>query len=132
MRIVDGVVQAAALLALHGLACDEVAHVDHVAQLAQFARGLAAFEQAFGLLVEDVQAVPGTGEAHVAAHDAHVGLHDLVHLLDALGDEYALLGRDGALVVPFGDVLVEVVAVDHAERVACCRVGVDHGLDERV
>lgn len=114
VRIVDGVVQAAAFLALHGLLRDEVAHVDHVAQFAQLAGGLAALEEAFGLLVEDVQAVPGAGEAHVAAHDAHVRLHNLVHLLHALRDEHAFLVADGALVVPFGDVFVEVVALQHA------------------
>ena len=58
-QVVDGVVQATALLPLHRLLGDEVTDVDQVTQLANFARGLAVLEEAFRLLVEDVEAVPG-------------------------------------------------------------------------
>ena len=50
--VVDGVVQSAALLALDGLARDEIAHVDHVAQFAEVGGGFDALEEFFGLLVE--------------------------------------------------------------------------------
>ena len=132
VRIVDGVVQAATFLALHGLFRDEVTHIDHVAQFAQLARGFAALEETFGLLVEDVQAVPSAGETHVTAHDAHIRLHNLVHLLHALCDKYTLFVTDGALVVPFGDVFVEVVTLQHTQGMLGSRVGIDHGFDERV
>lgn len=78
--------KASGLLALFGLAHDEVADVDDVAQLAYLAGGFGALEQALGLLVEDVEAVPSSVEAEVGADDAHVGTHYLVDLLDALGD----------------------------------------------
>ncbi|WP_444876758.1 hypothetical protein, partial [Bacteroides heparinolyticus] len=42
MRIIYRVVQSTTFLALHGLLRDEVAHVYHVAQFAQFARGFGA------------------------------------------------------------------------------------------
>ena len=43
--VVDGVVQAAALLALERLAGDEVAHVNHVAQLANVAGSLYVLDR---------------------------------------------------------------------------------------
>lgn len=64
-RIVGGVVQSAALLALDSLTCDEVAHVNHVAQLADVAARLYALEEFLGLLVEQVEAVPRTLQAQV-------------------------------------------------------------------
>lgn len=62
-RIVDRVVKAAAFLAFHCLAGDQVTDVDHVTQFAQFFGCLAALEEAFRLFVQDVQAVPGAGQA---------------------------------------------------------------------
>ena len=124
--------EPATLLTLHSLAGDEVAHVDHVAQLAQFARSLAAFEEGFGLLVEDVEAVPRTLETGVAAHDTYVGFHDLIDLLHALRDEHAFLGRDGSRVVPLGDVVIVVVAVKDAQGMLGRRIGIDDGLKQRV
>ena len=84
LRIVRGVVQAAAFLALKGLARDEIAYVNHIAKLADFGRGLDALEELFGFFVEQVEACPGPLEAQVAAHDADIVGHDLSHLLDIL------------------------------------------------
>ena len=66
VRIVDGVVQAAAFLALHGLAGDEVAHVDHVAQLADVLGGLHTFEELFRLFVKQIQTGSDAFQAQVA------------------------------------------------------------------
>ena len=83
-RIVDVVVQAAALLAFHCLTHDEVAYVDDVAQFAQLAAHDALLEELLGLLVQEVEAVPGTFKAQVGTHDAHVCAHNLLHLLGIL------------------------------------------------
>ena len=124
--------QSAALLALDGLSCDEVAHVNHVAQLADVAARLYALEELLGLLVEQVETVPRTLQAQVGAHDAHVVGHYLAHLLHALRDEHLLLVGHRALVVPLRHLLVEVVLVYVLQRVLGSSVGVHHSLDERV
>ena len=69
-RIVDRIMQSAAFLALHCLAGDQVTDVDHVTQFAQLFGGLATFEEAFCLFVQDVQAVPGASQTRIAADDA--------------------------------------------------------------
>ena len=66
LGIVDGVVQAAAFLAFHGLAGDEVAHVDHVAQLADVLGGLHTFEELFRLFVKQIQTGSDAFQAQVA------------------------------------------------------------------
>lgn len=124
--------ESAGLFALFGLAHDEIANVDDVAQLAYLARGLAALEELLGLLIEDVEAVPGAVEAQVGAHYADVCAHDLPYLLDTLGDEHHLLGVARSLVVPRRDIGAERVVVDHAAGVARRSVGIDDGLDQRV
>ena len=63
--VVDCVVQAFGFLSLLGLAHDEVAYVDYVSQLAYLAGCLGAFEEAFGFLIEYVEAVPCAVEAEV-------------------------------------------------------------------
>lgn len=131
-RIVERVVEAAALLAFLGLAHDQVADVDDVAQLADLARRLGAFEQFLCLLVEDVEAVPGAVEAQVGAHDADICTHDLVDLADALGDEHHLLGMARALVVPGGHIVAEAVAGHYLGGVARSCVGIYHCLYERI
>ena len=59
-RIVDGVVESAALLTFEGPAGDEVAHIDHIAQLADILRGLDTLEKAFGLFIQHVETIPRT------------------------------------------------------------------------
>ena len=130
--IVYRVVQTAALLALHGLAGDQVAHVDHVAQFAYLLIGLHALEEVFGLFVEQVQTFPRTTQTQVAAYDAYVGGHDLAHLAHVLCDQHALFVRERTLVVPFGHRLVPIVCIYHAQAVTRCRVGIYHSLYQRV
>ena len=62
--------QPATFLTFHCLTGDQVTDVDHVTQFTQFFGGLATFEEAFRLFVQDVQAVPGAGQAGVAANNA--------------------------------------------------------------
>ena len=62
-RVVGSVVQSAAFLALESPPRDEVAHVYHVAQLADVAACLYAFEEPFCLLVEHIEAVPRSVQA---------------------------------------------------------------------
>ena len=130
--VVDGVVQAATLLAFEGLAGDEVADVDHVAEFADVLCRLDALEQVFGLFVEQVQTFPGSVQAQVAAHNADVGGHDLSDFFHVLCDEHLLFVRHCSFVVPFGHCVVELVLVDDAERVTGGCVGIDNGFDERV
>ena len=132
MRVVHGVVEAAAFLAFHGLAHYQIGYVDDVAQLAEFARGLAYLEELFGLFVEDVEAVPGAFQAQVGAHDAYVVAHYLVHLFNGLRDEHHLFGVDCAFVVPFGNVVAQIVAGDDGCGMARGRVGVDDGFYQRI
>lgn len=131
-RIVDRIMQSAAFLALHCLAGDQVTDVDHVTQFAQLFGGLATFEEAFRLFVQDVQAVPGASQTRIAADDADVCLHDLVYLLHALGDQHAFFGGDRTFVVPFGDVGVEVVAFEDTQDMFGCRIRIYDCFDQRI
>lgn len=113
--------ESTALLPLYGLARDEVSHVNHVSELTDVAGGLHTFEEGLGLLVEQVETVPGALQAEVAAHYSDVVRHYLAHLLDALGDEHFLLVGHSSLVVPFRHIGVERVRVDSLERMALQR-----------
>ena len=64
-RVVNRVMESATLLAFHGLAGDEVTHVDHVTQFADLLIGLDTFEEVFGLFVEQVQTFPRTTQTKV-------------------------------------------------------------------
>lgn len=132
MRIVYRIVQSAAFLALHGLAGNQVSYVNHVAQFAKLAGGLAALEQFFRLLVKNIQAVPCAGQAGVAADDAYIGFHNLVHFLHALRNEHTLFVGDGALVVPFGDVFVEIITFQYAQRMLGGCIGINYRFNQRV
>ena len=132
MRVVCSEVQTTTLLALQRPTSDEITHVDHVAQFADVATGLDAFEQAFRLLVKHIQTVPGSMQAQVGANDAHIVRHNLVDLLDRLGDEHLLFVGHRTLIVPFRHALVIVVLVNMLQGVASSCLGIDHSLDERV
>jgi hypothetical protein len=103
-RIIESVVQTSGFVALFGLAHNQIADVDDVAEFANLTRGFRAFEQTLCLLIKDVKTVPCTVKAQVAANDADIGTHNLIYLFDALSDEYHLLGVASAFVVPVGNV----------------------------
>ena len=130
--IVGGEVQAAAFLAFERPPGYQVSYVYHVAQLADVAAGLDALEEPLGFFVEHVETVPGAVQAEVAADDADVVGHYLVHFLDGLGYEDFFLVSHRSFVVPLWDALVEVVEVDVFEGVAGGGLSVDDGFDERV
>ena len=71
-RIVDRIVQASGLLALLGLTHYEVADIDDVAQLADFARCFRLLEKLLGLLIENVEAVPCTVKTEVGTIPTYV------------------------------------------------------------
>ena len=130
--IIDGVVQTSRLLTLLGLAHDEITHIDDVSQLANASAHGALLEEFLGLLIEDVEAVPCTVKAKVAAHDAHISAHYLAHLLLALTDEHHLLGMLRALVVPLGDVGTVVIMIATSLCVFSSCLGIDYSLNQRV
>ena len=63
--IVSSEVKPSALLALQSPTSDEIAHIDHIAQLADILRGLYALKETLSLLVEHVETVPGTMQTKV-------------------------------------------------------------------
>ena len=73
---VDGVVgsemEPSTLLALQGPASDEITHIDHVTQFADILRRLDALEEALSLFIEHIETIPGTMQAQVGTHDAHI------------------------------------------------------------
>ena len=104
--------QAAALLAVHGIANDQVPHVDDVAQFANLGDQHRFLIQLLGLTVKDVKTVEGALQAQVGAHNAHITRHDGLHLLHRLRDEHHLLVEYGTLGVPVGNSIAEVDIAD--------------------
>ena len=95
------------------LSSDEIAYVDHVAQLADVFGWLDAFEQMLCLFIEEVEAFPCSVEAQVGADYSDVGRHDLSHFLYVLGYEHFLLIGHCALIIPFWHSVVEFILVDY-------------------
>ena len=80
--------QSAAFLAFHCLAHNQIADIHHIAQFTDFSGSDTTFEQAFSLFVDNVQSVPGTFQAKVAADNTYLRTLNLIHFLHALCDEY--------------------------------------------
>ena len=131
-RVVDGVVETTALLALDSHASDEITYVDHVAKLAKLLAHLDTLEEILGLFVKKVETVPGTLQTEVAANDAHIVAHAFAHPLNALGNQYLLLVGQGTLVVPGRNLLVEIIFIYMLQTVLGSSLGINHSLDERV
>ena len=66
--------QSAAFFAFHCLTHNQISYVDHITQFANLSGGYAAFEQAFSFFVNDIQSVPGTFQAKVAADNTYIVL----------------------------------------------------------
>ena len=124
--------QASTLFAFHSLFCDEITHIDHVAQFAQLAGSFATLEQPFGFFIEDVQSVPCTYQPGITADNANVCFHDLVNFLHTLGNQYTFFIGDGSFVVPFGDIFVKVITFQYTERMFGGSVGIDNRFYQRV
>ena len=108
-RIVDGVMQSATLLTLQGEAGDEVAHVNHVAELTDILRRFYTFEEVLSFFVKGIKAHPGTMQAQVGTDDAHIVGHNLAHLLDTLRDKHLFFIGQRTLIIPFRHLIVEIV-----------------------
>ena len=131
-RVVDGVVKTTALLALDSHTGNEITYIDHVAELAEILAYLYTLEEILGLFVKKVEAVPGTLQAKVAAHDTYIVAHAFAHLLDALGNQYLLLVGQGTLVVPGRNLLIEIIFIYMLDTVLGSSLGIYHSFDERV
>ena len=131
-RVVDGIVKTTALLALYCHAGDKIAHVDHIAELAEILAYLDTLEEILGLFVEKVETVPGTLQTEVAANDAYIVAHAFAYFLDALGNQNLLFVGHGTLVVPCRNLLVEIIFIYMLQTVLGSCLGINHSLDERV
>ena len=67
MRIINRIMQSATLLTLHCLTHNQITHVHHITQFADFSGRYAALEQAFSFLVDNIQSVPRPFQTEVAA-----------------------------------------------------------------
>ena len=120
--------QSAAFLALHCLAHNQITDIHHITQFTDFSGSDAAFEQALSLLVDNIQPIPGTFQAEVAADNTHVSTHNLIDFLHALRDEYHFFRRTGSLIVPFGNVFVVGIPVYDLQAMFGGCVGINNGF----
>ena len=79
---------------------DEVSAGDEVAELGERLGEDAAVVEVFGLAEDEVEAVEGTLQTQVAAHDSDIVRHDFLKLFLGLCDEDHLLVEDHTLGVP--------------------------------
>ena len=112
-RVVDGIVETTALLALNSHTGDEVTHIDHVAELAEILAYLHTLEEILGLFVKKVEAIPGTFQTEVAADNTYIRTHNLVHFLHTLRNEHHFFRRTGSFVIPFGNIFIIRILIDH-------------------
>ena len=116
--------QSAAFLAFHCLAHNQIADIHHIAQFTDFSGSDTTFEQAFSLFVDNVQSVPGTFQAKVAADNTYIRTHNLVHFFHTLRDEHHFFRRTGSFIVPFGNIFIIRILIDHLQTVLGGSVGI--------
>ena len=131
-RVVDGIVETTALLAFYRHAGDEITHVNHVAELAEFLAYLYTLEEIFCLFVEKVETVPCSLQTEVAAHDAYIVAHAFAHLFHALCNQHLLFVGQSTFIIPCWYLLIEVVLIYMFNTVLGSSLGINHSLDERV
>ena len=131
-RVVDGIVETTALLAFYRHAGDEITHVDHVAELAEFLAYLYTLEEVFCLFVEKIEAVPCSLQTEIAAHDAYIVAHAFAHLFHALCNQHLLFVGQSTFIIPCWYLLIEVVLIYMFNTVLGSSLGINHSLDERV
>ena len=131
-RIVDGIMEAARIVALLGLAHNQVTHVDDIAQFADFARGFGALEEFLGFLIENVETVPSAVQTEVRAHDAHVCAHNLIDFSNTLCDKHHFFGVARAFIVPFRHIVADGYVVDTVDSVFSRCIGIYHCFNQRV
>ena len=131
-RVVDGIVETTALLAFYRHAGDEITHVDHVAELAEFLAYLYTLEEILGLFVEKVETVPCSLQTEIAAHDAYIVAHAFANLFHALCNQHLLFVGQSTFIIPCWYLLIEVVFIYMFNTVLGSSLGINHSLDERV
>src|SRR5579859_1788272 len=131
VRVVDGEVKAAALLARRRALDDELRDAGDVAQLEQVARDEVLPVVLRDLLLEQRDAARRAREARVRAHDADVVPHQAAHLVPVLRDDDRLVARGGAAHLPLGDLGPGLATVHLLERLGGA-VGEDQALEQRV
>ena len=105
--------QSATLLTLHCLTHNQITHIHHITQFADFSGRYATFEQAFSLFVDNIESVPGTFQTEVAADNTYIRTHNLVHFLHTLRNEHHFFRRTGSFVIPFGNIFIIRILIDH-------------------
>src|SRR5438094_368666 len=100
VRVVDRVVQPAALAAAAGRGDDQLRHGRDVAQLDQVAGQEDVAIVLADLLLQERDARAGAGEAPVAAHDADVVPHEAADLVPVLRDHDRLVAVGGVAGIP--------------------------------
>ena len=131
-RIVDGIVKTTALLALNSHTGDEITHVNHVAELAEFLAYLYTLEEILGLFVEKVETVPGTLQTEIAAHDTYIVAHAFATLFHALCNKHLVFVGQSTFIIPCWNPLVEILFIYMFQTVPGGSLGIYHSLDERV
>src|SRR5262249_59538756 len=100
LRVIDRVVQAAALLAALRAGDDQLGDRGDVAQLGQVAGQQHVPVVLADLLLEERDALPCAREPPVAAHDADVVPHEAADLVPVLGDAHGVGAVRGRPPVP--------------------------------
>jgi hypothetical protein len=125
-------VQAPAFLANLGRFDREIGASDDVAQFAEFGGDFRFAVKVFRLFEYQLDAALGSLQPQVAAHDTHEVGHQGLHLAEVVGDEHPFLGEFDALLVPFRDLFLKIVALpvflDGFEDV----VGIDDPFEQAV
>ena len=92
--------QAAAFVAQHGAADDEVGGHHQVSQLDEVTRYPETGVVLVDLVVQQLDAMLGAGQALVGAHDAHVVPHEAAQLIPVVRDDDFLVGIGDSAGVP--------------------------------
>src|SRR5207237_4432268 len=132
-RVVDRVVEPAALVPARGAGDDQLGHRRDVAQLGEVAREEEVPVVAANLLLEEGDALARASEPAVAPHHAPVVPHEAAHLVPVLGDDDRLVAVGGPAGIPGPDRRwTAPVAGEPLERVGGGATREDQGLEQRV
>ena len=116
VRIVGSEMQTSAFFAFYSPASNEISHIYHVSQFADISAGINTFEEGFCLFIQGIETHPGTLQTKVGTNNTDIVGHDSTYLMNTLGNEYFLLIRKSALIIPFGNKGIELIFVDMFKR----------------
>ena len=86
---------------------DEIRTCYQIAELRKWLGEDTAVVEVFRFTEDEIEAVEGTLQAQVAAHNAHIVPHNLLQLALGLRDEHHLLVEHHALGIPVGNFRVD-------------------------